>query len=772
MRGMPEKSRRVTPSRIALTIPALLLVLFLHPREARPCGPYFYQAFFGNPRVPHKLSSDFSKGRMGIIHGDFKYSHLVVAYRHVAGIGFNRREHQELKRFWEYGGFRDRWTDVTGISGFRAWEKIRTETPGLPPFPDPGMMKNMDGRYYGGYLNCPHHAFAAAAKALAERRKRYGAHARYRLIEWVKAQDMVFSNCSGTKADIPDLLRRNASREERADRDYQIAAAYLYAELYDRAARKYSLIAADQKSPWRLWAPYLRTRALLRRATMRPVTPNKKLINEAASLLDSLQRSRKHARLHHAAHEMHNLVLLRGRTELLIRKLGPRLLRRHAGTFRGDLHDFSHALNRYARTGPDHERPAMKQSGDIRKDKLTDWLITYRSPDPAAAKHALKRYRATRSRPWLLAAISKISPNHASAPRLLRAARAVPASSAAYITVLYHRIRILTERSPAGARTLYGTNARRIRNLSRSDRNAFRILAAFSANRSRDFIQSGAIRASGFGETGTFGRQEPYSKTLKKLMGERWFPRSIAWILSRDLTADAQSRLSGTSSLPPRLRKRMARVAFVKAVLLKQDRVAARAARALITLDKKLKADLRVYRSIRGADRRRLAGLRIILKHPGLVPYVQAGIGRTTPLEEIDNFRHNWWCRPGRQGVPDAADMSIRGNPEVRKFHGGLDLLTPRPAFLSAKARRAGQREWNALRTMGSAPNALATEIIAYAKKYPQAKHIPEALHRVVKTTRFGCATNETSALSKRAFRLLHLKYRRSPWTKKTPYHY
>jgi hypothetical protein len=43
---------------------------------------------------------------------------------------------------------------------------------------------------------------------------------------------------------------------------------------------------------------------------------------------------------------------------------------------------------------------------------------------------------------------------------------------------------------------------------------------------------------------------------------------------------------------------------------------------------------------------------------------------------------------------------------------------------------------------------------------------VPEALHLVVRATRYGEMNTETS---KAAYTLLHNRYRRNPWTSKTP---
>jgi hypothetical protein len=47
---------------------------------------------------------------------------------------------------------------------------------------------------------------------------------------------------------------------------------------------------------------------------------------------------------------------------------------------------------------------------------------------------------------------------------------------------------------------------------------------------------------------------------------------------------------------------------------------------------------------------------------------------------------------------------------------------------------------------------------------------VPEALHIAVTSTRYGCTDKDTGRWSKAAFQLLHKRYPKSEWAKKTPY--
>ena len=54
----------------------------------------------------------------------------------------------------------------------------------------------------------------------------------------------------------------------------------------------------------------------------------------------------------------------------------------------------------------------------------------------------------------------------------------------------------------------------------------------------------------------------------------------------------------------------------------------------------------------------------------------------------------------------------------------------------------------------------------------PHDPQVPEALHFAVRSTRYGCNSDDDSKLSHQAFRLLHERYPASKWAKATPFWY
>src|SRR5262249_50254661 len=121
---------------------------------------------------------------------------------------------------------------------------------------------------YENVLNCQDDAFRTAVSTLHRLVERHGA-ASAPAKSWVRAQDQVFSNCSGRDISITEP----ADDPERA---YQVAAAKFYAGKLDDAQHDFEAIARDRNSPWKTAAPYLVARCLLR----------KKAYLEAAEQLD------------------------------------------------------------------------------------------------------------------------------------------------------------------------------------------------------------------------------------------------------------------------------------------------------------------------------------------------------------------------------------------------------------------------------------------------------------------------------------------------------
>jgi hypothetical protein len=159
----------------------------------------------------------------------------------------------------------------------------------------------------------------------------------------------------------------------------------------------------------------------------------------------------------------------------------------------------------------------------------------------------------------------------------------------------------------------------------------------------------------------------------------------------------------------------------------------------------------------------------MILRFPGLKPYVQENVGRLTPFDQIDNYRDNWWCalEPATLGTSREGDRLSA--PLQILYRNAQDQAFE---FLSAAQSYAAPQELQRLASLGPAPNYFSQQVIAWAQRASNDPRVPEALHLAVRATRFGCTDADTGTLSKTAFDLLHQRYPKSPWAQKTKYWY
>jgi hypothetical protein len=156
-----------------------------------------------------------------------------------------------------------------------------------------------------------------------------------------------------------------------------------------------------------------------------------------------------------------------------------------------------------------------------------------------------------------------------------------------------------------------------------------------------------------------------------------------------------------------------------------------------------------------------------ILRMPGLRPFVGTGIFRREPVQTMDRYSNNWWC-----GLDDS---ELFGTDDASERPRLFDQIYARghityPAFLKEGERTAAKEEWSRLLAGETGTPPLAKEALDWAKAHPDDLRVPESLHLAVRALRYGCSGKGSSKISKEAFDLLHRRYPKSEWTKKTPY--
>jgi hypothetical protein len=99
-------------------------------------------------------------------------------------------------------------------------------------------------------------------------------------------------------------------------------------------------------------------------------------------------------------------------------------------------------------------------------------------------------------------------------------------------------------------------------------------------------------------------------------------------------------------------------------------------------------------------------------------------------------------------------------------------VFAPLKQVFGQEDRDARSRELNELHEKGSTEMFLAPIIFNWAKAHPDDPQVPEALHRLVVVTRYGCRNGDPAIgqISRAAFDLLHKQYPKDRWTAETPY--
>jgi hypothetical protein len=734
---------------------AIIIALIWMTQYSYACGPFFPQVVFTHKLHPDFPLADYAAGNLGVLQPTYARSYLYVAYRYLNGIGFDQNEQKALVALWNER-LKSNWLDDQ--NWINEWLTARSRIPNAgPPSVTTPYQRWRTYSNYSSYENCLEDTFRSATKTLEERMKTFGQDSA-ELREWLKGQDQVLANCSKGQT-IPTPLPPTAHALLRVDRTYQIAAANFYAGNFETAEKMFREIAQDTSSPWREIASLLAARALVRRATLgNPQDPaDQHLLADAeVDLKRSLADNRLPA-IHASTKRLLAFVDLRLTPEARLREVSQVLLKRDIGnTLKQDLWDYTVLL--------DQQRPSV----DL--NDLTNWIFTFQEKDqPVAAKYALEKWRQSKSLPWLVAALAKIDVRDANASEVLKAAAAVDQASPAYLTVFYHRTRILSQiANKAEARKLLDELFSRTRlQIPISAQNLFRAQRLALAQNLDEFLKY-APRTPALITTDETGREVP--DNVKRQSAGSYLDDDAVQILNKALPVQLLKEASFSKTLPVHLRRELILATWVRAVLLGNDSVALELVPEIRRLIPEIGGTIREYQNVSDANARRLEALLIMLKNPGTRPFIGTGLSRLTQLSRIDNYRDNWWCPPAVVfGLGSVTSSSMF---ELSWKEVSTKAILPHnfPSFMSEPQKSSARKEISTLMQFESAPNYLGKQVIDWAKKNPEDPRVPEALHWVVRSTRYGCGDERTSTVSKEAFQLLHKNYPKNEWTKKTPY--
>ena len=791
------------PHTARITTILLLVFLLLVPSPvAVACGPYFPVTIFVQIKHPDLPFDQFGAGQLGIIQSSYNPSFLVVAYRYLSGTPFNSSEQQQLVALWAHHyGREDEWLRGKTKDAYQQWLEARYEFAGGPK---PASVNNESRTYQGygaassqyyEYENCAQDAFLTAAATLEARSKQFGQQSP-EVQSWLEGQDTVFDNCGGPfsktgKPELPEEAPKQLPAILRADRAYQTAAAHFYLQDWDEAEQRFTAIAHDPSSPWQFIAAIVGLRTKLRRITLGDESPDS--LHERLAEIDSELRNLEQLPYMHDLRPA--IWRMRGFVEFRLDPDARRLeLARviehdeHPSTLREDLEDYTQLLDRPVRedsAGESVAKPPQKAQSLRSQSPMTDWIFTIQSTEPSSTDHAVAMWEQSHSLPWLLTALAKIAPGSPKASELLQAAAVVEPASPGYLTIAFHRARLLSQSGDRKSAIAITDSVLAISSAQAipSAANLFKALRMKLASNLDEFLQF-APRYSSVVTFNIddrdlpnsrvycgFGSEEMQAACQGRLSPPPMFDFDAAWTITEALPTRMLVEIASSPRLPRDLRQPVAQSAWVRAILLNDETAAHQLTPILSSLSPDLTDGLKTYTAASGSSAR-FAAVFLILRRPELHPYVSAGVGRQTEPGQMDSFRDNWWCSfaPPAGSGNDYYSMYTQATGPLLNIYPERRLAAP--AFLTEPDTKSAGAEWNSLAQLDGAPGWLAKQVLAFAKSHPDDRRVPQALHLVVRATHLGCADAETTRYSRTAFQTLHKRYPNDPWTAKTPYWY
>jgi len=634
--------------------------------------------------------------------------------------------------------------------------------------------------------NCSPDAQDFAAATLAATQARPD-RSKARVDAWVAAQKQVFRLCERDPLEVlaaPDPLVEPLPATEplywRQLREYQAAAAAFYAAHYAQSQLAFARIARTPGHPMQGWGAYLALRSHLRavqlpaapvsKATPAPARPEQPadlatIRKEGAAILADAALAPVHAATE-ATLRRAAFLLAPGQRYV---ELTAMLSDLNADPSRED------ALDDWQLIGSSNA-PALSDESLleslITKHPWFDWVshlpLATDPAAPAAARAASsacpadcqqareafadRKTEAGQRRAWLVAALMFPAPP---APALESAAQAVAPGAPEYATVRYYLAgHLATSGKADAARTMADGLLARLQ--------ASRPLSTSAVNlvtQQRFGLASSVADASAYllmfpvasTNPDTGERADPATALLEPSDdGMRWLDRSLS---VADLLAVAQSLKT-----PSAWRSRIAVAAWMRADLLGDAPAALEAASLVEQWVPALKPVALRYRLTPAGPERQHWLVVSALRH-GLSPdFPRYGrdAAATYPPARPDETVADLWCRIGDD--PLDGDAGARQHP-----------LQP-PEVTADAARRDAERA--RLLKMPTATGFVGRHVIDWAASHPADKDLPWLLYVAVQSTRGGCLDADHSAMSRKAWQLLHQRFPRSEWAQQAPYFY
>jgi hypothetical protein len=222
------------------------------------------------------------------------------------------------------------------------------------------------------------------------------------------------------------------------------------------------------------------------------------------------------------------------------------------------------------------------------------------------------------------------------------------------------------------------------------------------------------------------------------------------------------ARIAQSDRLPSNMQRDVALAVWTRAELLEDAEIANSIAPIAARYFPQYGAGWKAYQSATTPQQKKLEAALLLLRLPAASPWLVSGLGYPYIRDRIGLYGPRWWSHE------DSDDQQALNAPDNATLCDdcALPLQLAAPAFITPQDRDRARNDVARLLKLPGPPAYLGAIILSWANAQPRDPRVPEALYLVVRATRYGQKDSETS---KAAYSLLHDRYRRNPWTSKTP---
>ncbi|MGA9364158.1 MAG: hypothetical protein WBW16_07285 [Bacteroidota bacterium] len=749
-----------------ILIPTIFSILLIYkPVNVYACGPFFTEVRFAFSSKPGEPTKRFVQGQVGLVFPNFDNRYLELSFEYLAGKKYTPIQQDSIFTAWNPP--EENYFDRHKTDAIEQWKAARAKVPNHQWVE---IQQYFSGQLRPGeyieYLNINDDAFAHAAEVLEARIREFGID-HPAIADWVHAQDQVFALGKGDSC-IPVECDSHYPLVFHYDRFYQIASANFYARNFDLAKNQFMDLSRNQQNPWAKLCRYMAARTLIRKATLaysQSGVVDTAMMEQAKIHLQKMLSDTSMESFRMPVKRLLNFVLFRIDSDELLKEIGDTLLAcsdrelaRLVNEMSPDYYDYCMLSGkRDYRNSPKYlhiERRVVEAQRNVaRSEEKTDWIWCFRSDDSLDYEHAMKRWnnRIT-SQAWFVCVFAKTRASDPRINQLLEHARSIPSSSPSYPMVQYHRIRLLQDLGRVQeARSISDVALKAIgMKLPNSSTNYFLVQRANLSNSLTELLTYGQLHPVGY----DYPESKPRSMDV---VGYRFLMYELAEV-NNHVPIQLLANAAAQGVFKENLAAEIALPLWVKAILLNQDSIAMQLASILQTILPELKEEFRTYIETLDFHARHFHAIYMMMKNPGMSPYLQVGYGRSDRVGELNNIRDNWWSEYHPRNYEDTPSLD------------GLRVTRSVTEFLSENQRQQAEKEWKLLGDLPPVFSIFTAEAVQWANAHPTDPRSPEALYLAIRASRYSAAAVSDSLNARAAFVLLHKKYPKSSWAKKSPY--